>query len=218
LIRLGKKVFDMIRAIIAAAFAAGLSISTATAATVTVLFDNFNSYAQGTPRVNPGLAPWTITAGSIDVIGAPTYASWCGVGQGNCLDMNGSSKTAGRIERVVGGLIVGQTYELTFDFGNNRNSQKPNVAEVLAFGFGATSYALNIFAQTGMTASQVYRFVATNTSQTLFFRDAGNTPTDNGGPLLDNVRLSTVPLPAGLGLQLIALAGLVVLRRRRQGY
>lgn len=205
----------MIRAIIAAALATGLSMGAATAATVTVLFDNFNTYAQGTPRVNPGLAPWTITAGSIDVIGAPTYASWCGAGQGNCLDMNGSSRTAGRIERVVSGLVVGQTYELTFDFGNNRNSQRPNLAEVLGFGFGATSYSLNIFAQSGMTASQVYRFIATNSSQTLFFRDAGTTPADNGGPLLDNVRLSTVPLPAGLGLQLIALAGLVMLRRRR---
>lgn len=187
----------------------------ASAATVTVLFDNFNSYAQGTPRVNPGLAPWTITAGSVDVIGSPTYTSWCGVGQGNCLDMNGSTKTAGRIERVVSGLVVGQAYELTFDFGNNRNSQKPNVAEVLAFGFGATSYSLNIFAQSSMTASQVYRFVATSTSQTLFFRDAGTTPTDNGGPLLDNVRLSTIPLPAGGVLLLGGLGVLAALRRRK---
>lgn len=209
------RVFDMIRAIIAAVFATGLSPGAATGATVTVLFDNFNAYAQGTPRVNPGLAPWTITAGSIDVIGAPAYASWCGVGQGNCLDMNGSSKTSGRIERVVSGLTVGQTYELTFDFGNNRNSQKANVAEVLGFGFGATSYALNIFAQSGMAASQVYSFVATSTAQALFFRDAGTTPTDNGGPLLDNVRLSTIPLPAGLALLLGALGGLAALRRRK---
>jgi hypothetical protein len=206
----------MIRTAFAAGIALMLAAGSAPAATVTVLFDNFNSYAQGTPRVNPGLAPWTITAGSVDVIGSPTYSSWCGATQGNCLDMNGSTKTAGRIERVVGGLVVGQTYELTFDYGNNRNSQKPNVAEVLAFGFGATSYSLNIFSLSGMQASQVYRFVATSTSQTLFFRDAGTTPTDNGGPLLDNVRLSTVPLPAGAALLLGALAGLAALRRRRK--
>ncbi len=205
----------MIRAIIASALATGLSMGAATAATVTVLFDDFNAYAQGTPRVNPGLAPWTITAGSIDVIGAPTYANWCGISQGNCLDLNGSTQTAGRIERVVSGLVVGQTYELTFDFGNNRNSQKPNLAEVLAFGFGGTSHSLNIFAKSGMTASQVYSFIATSASQTLFFRDAGTTPADNGGPLLDNVRLSTVPLPAGLALLLSALGGFALFRRRK---
>ena len=44
---------------------------------------------------------------------------------------------------------------------------------------------------------------------------AGTTPADNGGPLLDNVRLSTVPLPAGLGLLLSALGGFAVLRRRK---
>ena len=200
----------MIRTVLAAAVAAAFSMGAASAATV--FSDNFNAEVYGTPQT--ALTKWKITAGSIDVIGSPSYG-WCGAGQGNCLDMNGSTGTAGRIETVLKGLIVGATYQLTFDFGNNQNTKSAFVAEVLSFGFGATSYSLSIFSQPAMTASSVYSFVAANSKQTLFFADTGTTPGDNGGPLLDNVRLSVVPLPAGGLLLLGALGGIAALRRRK---
>ena len=199
----------MIRTLLATAVL-GLGLTGAASAT-TIFSDNFDADAQG---LSVGLSQWAVTSGSIDVIG-PGFFDWCGAGQGNCLDMNGSTGAAGRIETTILGLIVGKIYTLTFDFGNNQNSQSSSVAEVLSFGLGATSYVLNIFAQPTLTASGAYTFVAGSTVETLFFADTGTTPGDNGGPLLDNVVLSAVPLPAGGLLLLGALGGIAALRRRK---
>lgn len=201
----------MIRTIMATALAAVFTAGAATAATVTVFSDNFDADATGTPV--PSLLNWNITVGTVDVVG--TSFGWCSV---NCLDMNGSSSAEGRIERSINGLNIGQLYELTFDFGTNQSPSNQDNPYQLAFGFGSLpidSYILPITSQIGMSSSVVYSFVANAASQTLFFADVGGTPNDNGGPLLDNVRLSTVPLPAGGLLLLGALGGFAALRRRK---
>ena len=198
------------KSLIAAAIL-GLSLTSAASA-ATVFSDDFNTDIQGAPQAT--LSQWAIVSGSIDVIGPGSF-DWCGAGQGNCLDMNGSTSMAGRIETTIFSLIVGKIYTLTFDFGNNQNSQFLTPPEVLSFGLGATSYALNIFAQSALTASLAYTFTAGSTSEILFFADIGTSPGDNGGPLLDNVVLSTVPLPAGGLLLLGALGGIAALRRRK---
>jgi hypothetical protein len=204
----------MIRSVLASALAVVMSVGAASAATVTVFEDKFE-YGEAIPVPGSTLGGWTISEGSIDLLGPGSYASWCGAGQGSCLDMNGSTSTAGKIEQLITGLISGQTYELTFDYGNNQNSKSATVAEVLEFGIDGLLGSVSVFAVSTMQSSMIYSFVATGTSATLFFRDAGTTPGDNGGPLLDNVRLSTVPLPAGGLLLLGGLAGLAALRRRK---
>lgn len=201
----------MIRNIFAFAVAALLSVNAASAASVTVFSDNFDADATGTPVTS--LLNWDITAGSVDVVG--TNYGWCNV---NCVDLNGSTGLEGRIERLISGLTIGQTYELTFDFGTNHCPCNTDNPFMIAFGFGtllADTYVLNIAAQNFMSSSVVYSFVANATAQALFFADAGSTPADNGGPLLDNVRLSTVPLPAGGLLLLGGLGAFAALRRRK---
>ena len=64
--------------------------------------------------------------------------------------------------------------------------------------------------------SAIYTFFYDGTSDFLFFADTSGTAADQGGPVLDNVRLSTVPLPAGGLLLLGALGGIAALRRRRK--
>ncbi len=195
--------------LLSAALALGLIASGASASTV-VFSDDFNTES-GVPT--SGLANWTIVSGSVDVVGAGTSLNWCGAGN-RCLDMNGNEP--GRIETTLTGLTVGLTYLLTFDYGNNQNSQNLNPPEQLSFGFvGQTTYALNIFAQPTLTASGIYTLVSNSTTATLFFADTGNSPNDRGGPLLDNVRLSAIPLPAGGLLLLTALGGIAALRRRK---
>ena len=196
------------------ALAAVLGLTLSSAASATVIFsDDFEDYDLGTPS---SLAPtWTVSPGSVDVIGAGNGYGWWGPGQ--YIDMNGSPNSPATIMTMLTGLNVGSVYNLVFDYGFNRNS---GPQETLTFGVGTTTGLLgptDFAALIGTTfGTRTLSFVATSDSMSLFFTDA-NTPgdADAGGPIIDNVSVEAVPLPAG-GLLLIgALGGLAALRRRK---
>ena len=180
----------------------------------TVFFDGFESSARklSTANLQQNVAGWNVTAGGVDVIGT-NFFEW--YGKGRYLDMNGSTKTPGRIEKTIGGLTAGKTYTLGFDYGYNKNS---GTNERLSFGIAGLSGSINpadfalVMPPTFQKA--LYRFKATAASHNLFFADTGATPKDNGGAILDNVEINAVPLPAGLPLLAAALGGLALLRRR----
>lgn len=173
----------------------------------TVFQDDFEAE---TVALTTGLSKWIIAAGSIDVIGTDYFAFY---GPGRYLDMNGSTSNGGRIEKALTGLIVGQEYTLHFDYGVNPSGA--TTQETLAFGLGGFTGVIDILRPIASLVSVSYSFKATATSATLFFADAGDTDGDNGGPVLDNVALSTVPLPASAPMLLAAVGGFGLLRRRR---
>jgi hypothetical protein len=150
----------------------------------------------------------------VDVIGSNSF-EW--YGKGRYLDMNGSTRTPGRIKTTIGGLTAGKAYTLGFDYGYNRNQGR---TEQLSFGIAGLSGAINPADFALVTApafrKALYRFTATAPSHNLVFADTGTTPKDIGGAILDNVTISAVPLPAGLPLLAAALGGLALLRRRRR--
>ena len=182
----------------------------------TVFFDGFESSALELSNANlqQNVSGWTVTAGGVDVIGT-NYFQWYGTGR--YLDMNGSTQTPGRIEKTIGGLTAGKTYTLGFDYGYNLNS---GTNEQLSFGIAGLTGSINP-ADFALVAAPTFRkalytFKASAASHDLFFADTGVTPDDNGGPVLDNVEINAVPLPAGLPLLAAALGGLALLRRRRR--
>ena len=180
------------------------------ASAATLFSDDFESDALGTPSV---LNNWVVSTGTIDVIGPGNGYPWYGAGQ--YVDLNGTPGPA-RIETILSfNLVAGQGYTLSFDYGNNKNS---NGVEQLSFGIGGFSDSIDIPGAIASLISSTYSFTALTTgSFNLFFADTGNTPSDLGGPILDNVSLTTaVPLPAGGLLLLTAFGGLAGVRRRRK--
>jgi hypothetical protein len=177
----------------------------------TILFDDFEANPNG---LNSTPAGWAVTQGTVDTIGTGFFQMY---GPGRYIDMNGSTGQAGRIERQVN-VVAGQTYQLSFSYGYNTGS---GANETLGFGVGGFSGSIGpaIIGTVTPPTFNTYavQFVAAVTgSVTLHFADIGNTPGDGGGAVIDNVRLSAVPVPAAASLLLLALGGLGLAARRKR--
>lgn len=207
------KNFIAASAISAAALLGG---SSAYATPVVVFSDDFESYTQGAPS---SISPkWNVLEGSVDVIGTPGAFPWYPSQQ---IDMNGSGgeSTAARIEAVISGFIVGHTYALSFDYGSNKNS---NEDETLLYQIAGLSGSVSTSGPVpNLLNSGKLIFTATAATLSLFFADGQyGLPYDDdnsqGGPILDNVQVSAVPIPAAAPLLMLALGGLAAAARRRK--
>lgn len=195
----------MFKILTAAAFLLGAGAANA----ATVFFDDFDANNYG---LNTTPAGWTLNSGSVDIIGDGNFP-WYGAG--NYIDMNGSTSQGGSISTTVAGLVIGKTYTLEFDVGYNNNSGNN---EQLSYSIGSLigSYGPPIASGASTYLHLTYQFTASATSHLLTFADTSGNDGDNGGAILDNVRVSAVPVPAAGLLLLSGLGGIAALRRRKR--
>ena len=198
--------------VLAAAFATACFALAGPAGAATVFSDNFNGETQG---ANGSLSNWNVSNGTIDVIGTGFFNFY--PGNGNYLDLDGSTNNAGRIEtKLPLALTIGQTYTLSFSYGRNGGS-----FESMTYGVTGGNLSELFTLQQGGTvpfSSFSIDFVATSGSGNIFFDHAGG---DQQGIVLDNVLLASVdtavvPVPAALPLMLTGLIGLGAIARRRR--
>lgn len=194
---------------LAATFA--LSLLSATAAQAVPLFnDTFDSEALGT---NQALDKWTVSDGTIDVIGPGFFDLH--PGNGNYLDLDGSTNNAGKItSNTVFNLLAG-TYTLSFELGGSKRGDGNTVTVALGSIFSEV-FALPSNAPL-QTISRTITLASAAGTGALSFDHAGG---DNLGLILDDVSLdfsrvqTAVPEPSSLAL--LALGGVAGVARRRR--
>ncbi len=176
-----------------------------------ILSDNFegNGYA-----LNTTPSGWTVTNGTVDVIGPGYFSGLCANGT-KCIDMDGSTHNAGDLSRSFS-TIQGATYELTWDMNGNRRGYGPD-SMVVSVGSASQLYTL---ASNGALATYMLSWVAptTGTASIMFSHQGG----DNVGILLDNVQLTETaavasvdtPEPGSIALMISGAVALLVLRKR----
>lgn len=162
-----------------------------------------NGYQQF-DAVSTGIAGWTVTGGSADLVKSP-YAVNDGA---QALDLTGVAP--GTISQILN-TVAGQVYNLVFYVNSNNGGigTGPYQGTVSVGGFSGT------FSHVGGDPWKKYTgsFVGTG-SDTLSFTSLTNI--SNGGPILDSISVSAAPEPA-TWLMMIAGFGLVgaSLRRKR---
>lgn len=205
------------------------------AAAEVVFFDDFESYGSNSVLnwTPPAGSPWTVTDGTVDLIEDPNQwgldaSNGAGLLDGGdfFLDLDGSTSNPGLLMSIdlgalssvtAGGpgpftnLVAGRTYQLEFIMSGNQRSGS-DVAEIgvmLGGNAGTTVLLTESLASTDPWTlyTALFTYAA---GDRIYFQNNGN---NNIGVLLDNVRLSVVPVPPAAALGLLGF-GLVGLMRR----
>lgn len=198
--------------LIAAALVSLALVGSASAST-TVFSDNFDSYG-GQLGVTSLGSNWNVVGqGTVDVI--PWQGNFVWYGTGGYVDLNGTPDGAARLESASFNTTVGQEYKVSFDYGKNKYSGSD---KTFSFGLvgGTLLPSLLLAGPIENLISTFFTFVATDVSSKIFFADLTRSPSDSGGPIIDNVIVASVPIPAAGLLLFGALAGLAGFSRLRR--
>lgn len=167
-----------------------------------------------------GFANWTVSAGTVDLIGNPAFFDFLG-GNGRYVDLDGSTGDAGIMTSSALALTGGVSYDLTFSLAGSQRGDTNTVT----YGIDYNSDSILDVSASQTLASNVgfgvFNLSFTPGSSTSNARIVfGQTGGDNVGLLLDNVALNSVvagvPEPGSLLLLGSAFAGLAAWRRKRQ--
>jgi hypothetical protein len=194
--------------------AAALALACGSLGAQTLFFDDFNDESPGLNRTPTG---WTVTNGTVDIIGSGPNGTLFDAlpGNGYYIDLDGSTMVAGRLSSTALSFAAGTTYELSFDLADPSGG-----TNTMIYGIDfAPASAVDVLLPAMTTSSQFTRFsllfaTPVATSGRVVFDQPGG---DNFGLLLDDVRVAVaIPEPGTYALLLagLGLMGFVVRRRR----
>jgi hypothetical protein len=185
---------------LAAAALAALSFG---ANAATIYSDNFDSDAQGLNVVPMG---WSVTGGTVDIIGTGFFDEI--PGNGNYVDLDGSTGAAGLLGTMVG--VSAGSYTATFELGGNH---RDGTTDPVTVTFGGSTITIPVGPNDGFTEYSIST-TSTGGDLSLSFQDERG---GNIGALLDDVNVSSVPEPANLTLMMAGVLALGFAARRRRG-
>jgi PEP-CTERM motif len=183
---------------------------------VTLFADDFNAEPGGSQLNYSAFANWNVSNGTVDLIASGGFGISCVGGVGKCVDMDGSTFDAGRLDTKTTFNLAPGNYVLSFSASGNQRSASAD--DSMVFGFDGITDSVTIPDPTAPFATFTLPFtLLVATSGSIFFEHAGG---DNIGIILDNVALESragVPEPSALlllGIGMAAAGAIGICRRQ----
>ncbi len=177
-----------------------------------IFADDFNSEHGGTGQGNYyDFANWTVSDGSVDLLGGTYYPQY--TYEGLSVDLDGSTYNAGVMTSKEIGVETGCTYLFSFNISGNMRYGTDTVSVKVT----NSDYNENFLLNYDEDWQQITRLVTitSGTTAQIIFDNAGG---DNKGALLDNVSFSTTPVPIPPTVLLMGpgILGLLSLRFKKR--
>lgn len=181
-------------------------------ASASIIPNQFDTENGGVGTLNYyGFTGYTVTSGSVDLIGAGFYDNFAG--NGLYVDMAGTTGQFGAL--TTNTVYAAGTYHVTLGLGGTIYS---NISDGVSLDWGTGSWSSGDLA--GLT-SQTFDFdITLNAASAITISDLGHSGNANIGATLfglsvERTQQGDVPEPLTLSLMGAGLAGMGALRRRR---
>jgi hypothetical protein len=187
------------------------SAEAAYVATSTSLSDDFEDYNTQVPvNSSPFTDRYTVGPNTVDLVGPGSFAALCLNGT-KCVDLVGTNNNLNGGFTTVNAFDAND-YKVSFQvFGNGRYNVGDPAFDKIDVIFGGVTQTLTGI---GRTADFLATLVFANVAQGAKLQIVGYGERNQQGPLIDNLTVSVVPIPAAALLFATALGGLAWARRR----
>jgi hypothetical protein len=197
----------LIAALVLSVLLAGTSM-----ASPTVFSDNFDSYGYALNWGGGGV--WSVTGGTVDLIGDGTPYPLLPPGNGKYVDLDGNGQPGVLATQATFTLMPGITYKLSFDLAGNQGTgpagYSPTDTVTVAFGPAAIAPIVVPWNQ----PMQTYTVYVPGDGNSYAISFQNGLDGDRQGALLDNVSL-TIPAPGAVLLGSLGVGLVGWFRRRR---
>jgi hypothetical protein len=177
-----------------------------------IFSDDFNSTT--TQSLNQTVfSNWTVTSGSVDVIGDGGSYQYLPFGNGNYIDLDGTTGVPGTITTKM--IFAPGTYTVTFQLAGSTGAGGDLTSKTteIAFSVGGVTQSLEL-PYTASLQTYSYTFTTTAPGQLSFADLAGGN--DNVGNLLDNISVTAVPEASSWAMMILGFLGVGFMTYRRR--